>query len=164
MSVKLADKDLIEYLAKSGKDKIEFKMSNLIGFGGECVVIRKNMEIEGRKKYCAIRAARLNEGPKMLEELGIVQTDTYDRLNVREMAVEKIDHPNIIKYLDNTFEFIDDKFHHLTGKLTFKTLFSFPSIPFLDNFLSFDSRQGNSDARCINFSSLTQLILNSSHG
>jgi len=101
-------------------------MTNLIGFGGECVVLRKKIKIQDGEKDCAIRASKLTEGPKMpelLEQLGAVQTDTYDRLKVREMAVEKLDHPNIIKYLDTTFELIDGQFHHLAGKLTFKDEF-----------------------------------------
>jgi len=116
---------LIEYFEKSGKEKIEFNMSTLLGFGGESVVVKKKIKFKDTEKDCAIRTSKLNERPKIHEELGIVETDTYDRLNVREMAVEELYHTNIITYIDNTFEFIDDKFHHLTGKLTFKTFFLF---------------------------------------
>ena len=119
---------LLQYFKKSGKAKINFNMTNLIGLGGECVVIRKKIKIEDDEKVRAIRASKLTERPNMFEELGFVETDTYDRLNIREMAVKELNlelnlgHPNIIKYIDNTFELIDDEFHHLTGKLTFKTL------------------------------------------
>ena len=91
-------------------------MTKLLGVGGECVVIEKYLDTEN----CALRLSEMKASGEMREIGGVpVEVDinaTYNALNVPDMAVKNLVHDNIIKYLDNTFELIDGRLHHVTGK------------------------------------------------
>ena len=97
-------------------------MSKLLGVGGECVVIEQNVKIGNCQEDCALRVSGINASGKMKEIGGVHVIDvdaTYNAVNVPDMAVKKLNHQNIINYLDNTFELIDNDLHHVTGKLKF---------------------------------------------
>ena len=101
-------------------------MTNLLGLGGECVVIEKYLQMENVQTPCALRVSPINASGKMREiggiTVGIDNYDTYKKVNVPDMRVKKFRHKNIIKYLDTTFEHIDNELHHVTGKFKFTIL------------------------------------------
>ena len=97
-------------------------MSKLLGVGGECVVIEQNIKIENSQKDCALRVSGINATGKMRQIPGVPVIDvdaTYNAVDVPDMAVKKLNHQNIINYLDNTFELIDNDLHHVTGNFKF---------------------------------------------
>ena len=98
-------------------------MSNLLGVGGECVVIEKNVKIGKGQEDCALRVSKVNACGKMRLIGGVpalIDVDaTYNAVNIPDMSVKELNHPNIIKYLDNTLELIDNDPHHVTGNLKF---------------------------------------------
>jgi len=98
-------------------------MSKLLGVGGECVVIQKIVKTGNRQEDCALRISEVNASGKMRPIAGVpavIDVDaTYNAVNVPDMAVKELNHQNIIKYLDNTFELIDNDLHHVTGNLKF---------------------------------------------
>ena len=94
-------------------------MTKLLGAGGESVVIWKDILIKKVQTSCAIRLSEIKESGTMREIAGIpVEVDvnkTNKALYVPDMVVDNLDHKNVVKYLDNTLEIIDDKLHHLAG-------------------------------------------------
>ena len=101
-------------------------MSTLIGVGGECVVIRKEVELDSEDtaqkvktvKEMALRLAfyENDEDKATILEGAIIEDETIYNSAVKEMKIAKIEgHPNIMKYYGNNFEVLNDKLIHITG-------------------------------------------------
>jgi len=127
------------YLKEKLNGNLEIKMSQLLGLGGESIVIRKMINIAGMDKEFALRISNYENSAKMTKKVKMFEghyTDTYDNdrfgdgvgidiidpeavyksENVKEMEIKNINHKNIIKYVDHTFEVIDSILCHITGK------------------------------------------------
>mgnify|MGYP000039350781 CR=1 FL=1 len=127
------------YLKEKLNGNLEIKMSQLLGLGGESVVLRKMINVAGMDTEFALRisnyenSAKMTKKSRMFEgmmygakvgvDINIIDPEAvYKSKNVKEMEIKNINHKNIIKYDDHTFEVIDSILCHITGK---KYIFSF---------------------------------------
>ena len=114
-------------------------MENLLGVGGQGVVIRKTVTIDNKSIKCAVRFVpvdyrRVDESSltrnitKLPKESAILDTaQLYEEKQPCEMIASDLLHENIIEYLDHTFEVINGDLYHITGfyYLIFFDLFKF---------------------------------------
>ena len=90
-------------------------MDTLLGLGGEGVVVRKMFAKEHGQVKCGIRItpAKISDMTESVLDFKFVDTvNTYKTDQPRELAANSLAHPNIIAYLDHTFEIIDDDIFH----------------------------------------------------
>ena len=108
------DDDLEKYLkSELQKGNLTFKMSSLLGVGGESVVLAVDYG-SGPK---AFRLAYYGDQKDKNEgsELGINEQQKAAKVN--EMRIGKLSHQNIMKYIDNSFEMVNEELIHITSKL-----------------------------------------------
>lgn len=84
------------------------------------MVLQKEASIDGNIGHYGIKLVPIQVQPNnlMKETFGITQIDTqlaYQTERPKELTANALIHPNIIKYLDHTFEIIDNWLFHLTG-------------------------------------------------
>ena len=86
-------------------------MSRVLGIGGESIVIQQMIDT----KLCAVKFVPFNADVR-----GILGYLDPKHLLKDEQSAELIptemDHPNIIQYMDNLFQTIDNRLFHITGK------------------------------------------------
>ena len=91
----------------------------MLGCGGESIVLRKKMVKENGNMKTAVKLVRiLKIDKKHIDEIfgNIDSESAYKDEKPMELTANKLTHENIVRYMDNIFEVIDDAPFHLTGK------------------------------------------------
>lgn len=120
------DQNVKYFLKKKLKGMTNFTipMDNLLGVGGQGVVIRKTITINNKSMKCAVRFVPVDNRhvpyhitPRLIRDrLEILNTAMlYEEELPCEMIAAQLSHENIIVYFDHTFEVIDGTLYHLTG-------------------------------------------------
>lgn len=94
-------------------------MKSMLGCGGESIVLRKKMVKENGNMKTAVKLVRiLKIDKKHIDEIfgNIDSESAYKDEKPMELTANKLTHENIVRYMDNIFEVIDDAPFHLTGK------------------------------------------------
>ena len=110
------------YLKKMLSKPVNFDMRVIVGCGGESVVLKDK---DDSSKAVKIVKTKPNYELEELEIEGIRikhERDAYDKDQPNEMIANELQHPNIIKYDQTQFQYIDDKLFHVTSKLKTKFL------------------------------------------
>ena len=110
--------ELHDFFKEKLRGNLEIKMSQLLGIGGESVVLRKMVEIEENheqitKKECALRISTFENSSKIKNVHVYNFHEIYNSVKVKELEIKELKHENIIKYYDHSFEVIEGILCHI---------------------------------------------------
>ena len=118
---------------------VKLNLTRMLGLGGEGIILKKFVRIDDTDRDCAIRMVPViedtyNEFVKRSQNPGPIRASNSElvrgmtrivtknqgntEISPKELAAFSLQHPNIIKFLDHAYEFIEDNLYHLTGKTT----------------------------------------------
>lgn len=96
-----------------------------MGIGGEGIILEQVVQINETDRDCAIRLVpikktkNIDKSTELAARISMLDGD--EKINPKELAVYSFQHPNIITYLDHSYEFIENTLYHLTSKPIIKS-------------------------------------------
>ena len=101
-------------------------MQRILGIGGESIVLQKTINLHTKTSQCALKIAPTETNSiydnffkaeiKQIMPLGKdSETSIYKDVRPKELTANSLVHQNIVKYIDHTFEVIDNDIFHITG-------------------------------------------------
>ena len=99
-------------------------MQRILGIGGESIVLQKTINKDTKTSQCAVKIAPTETNSiydnffkaeiKEIMPLG-KDSSIYKDVRPKELTANSLVHQNIVKYIDHTFEVIDNDIFHITG-------------------------------------------------
>lgn len=89
-------------------------MDQVIGIGGESILLRKKIEYDGIMQNCVIKLAPIEGAVDGV--LGFFHSEAcVEKDRPSELIPNRLKHSNIISYYDNCYQFIESTLFHASG-------------------------------------------------